>query len=103
MISLKPIKFILRWSAGITADLVVLYHYHSAWKATLAALIAFVVVKFITDLWTTAHDELTDALRSGKPERIKAAMEYAKAAESGDYAWRKRAEADLAKTIREGT
>jgi hypothetical protein len=56
----------------------------------------------VLSLWTTPADELYDAMRSGTPERIKAATALCSAADKGDKEGMKVATDALAKAIREG-
>jgi hypothetical protein len=98
----RKVKFILRWAVAIIVDLVVLYYTHNALIATIRAAVAFGLTKAVLGLWTTPADELYDAMRSGKPERIKAATALCSAAEKGDKEDMKTATDALAKAIREG-
>ena len=102
MTTTKKAKFISRWSLAIIVDLLALYYTRSALIALVLASIAFFLTKFVMGLWTTPIDEFYDAARSGKPERIKAAIELRNAAESGDKERVTAATDALAKVIREG-
>jgi hypothetical protein len=98
----RKVKCILRWAVGIIVDLVALYSTHNALISTILAAVAFWLTKAVLSLWTTPADELYDAMRSGKPERIKAATAFYGAAEKGDKEGAKTAIDALAKAIREG-
>jgi hypothetical protein len=98
----RKVQFILRWAVGISVDLVALYYTHSALISLILASVAFYLTKTVLGLWTTPADELYDAIRSGKPERIKAAKILCSAAENGDKEGVKAATDALAKAIREG-
>ena len=98
----RKVKFILRWAVAIIVDLLALYSTHSALISTILAAIAFLLTKAVLGLWTTPIDEFYDAMRSGKPERIKAATALCSAAEKGDKEDMKAATDALAKAIREG-
>jgi hypothetical protein len=87
---------------AIIADLVALYYTHNALIATIVAAVAFGLTKAVLSMWTTPIDEVYDAMRSGRPERIKAAMASGSAAENGDKEGMKAATDALAKAIREG-
>src|SRR5262245_6387652 len=97
----RKVKFILRWAVAIIVDLVALYATHSALIATTVAIVAFWLTKAVLGMWTTPADELYDAMRSGRPERIKAATALCSAAEKGDKEDMKAATDALAKAIRE--
>ena len=98
----RKVKFILRWAVAIIVDLVALYSTHNALISVILAAVAFGLTKAVLGLWTTPADELYDAMRSGQPERIKAAMALCSAAEKGDKEETKAATDTLAKVIREG-
>jgi hypothetical protein len=98
----RKVKFILRWAVAIIVDLVALYSTRNALISTILAAVAFWLTKIVLDLWTTPADELYDAMRSGKPERIKAATALCLAAEKGDKEEMKAATDALTKAIREG-
>ena len=98
----RKMKFIARWVVAIVVDLVVLYLTHSALISTIAAIVAFWLTKTVLGLWATPADELYDAMRSGQPERIKAATEWCSATQAGDKERMKAAYDALAKAIREG-
>ncbi|SRR6266487_3360334 len=102
MTTARKVKFIVRWAVGIIVDLVALSYTHSALIATIVAAVAFWLTKAVLSLWTTPADELYDAMRSGKPERITAASALCSAAEKGDKEGMKAATDALAKAIREG-
>jgi hypothetical protein len=98
----RKVKFILRWAVAIIVDLVALYYSHNALISWALAAVAFILTKVVLSLWTTPADELYDAMRSGKPERIKAATALCSAADKGDKEDMKAATDALAKAIREG-
>jgi hypothetical protein len=98
---LRKIKFISRWSVAIIVDLVALYYTHSALIATTLAVVAFFLTKFVMGLWTTPIDEFYDAVRSGKPEQIKAAKAWMDAHEKGDKVAARAAHESLAQAIRQ--
>jgi hypothetical protein len=98
----RKVKFIVRWTVAIIVDLVALYLTQSALISLILAVIAFWLTKFVLGLRTTPADELSDAMRSGKPERIKAATEWCSATQAGDKERMKAAYDALAKAIREG-
>ena len=98
----RKVKFILRWAVAIIVDLVALYYTHNALISVILAAVAFVLTKAVLGMWTTPIDEFYDAIRSGKPEQIKAAMALRSAADNGDKEGMKAATAALAKAIREG-
>jgi hypothetical protein len=100
--TLRKVKFILRWAVAIIVDLIVLFYTHNALISVIAAAIAFGLTKAVLSLWTTRMDEFYDAMRTGKPERIRAATALRSAAESGDKERIKAATDALAKAIREG-
>ncbi len=102
MTTLRKVKAILRWAVAIIVNFVVLFYTHNALISVIAASVAFGLTKVVLSLWTTPVDEFYDAMRSGKPERIKAATALRSAAESGDKDRIKAATDALAKTIREG-
>jgi hypothetical protein len=97
----RKVKFILRWAVAIIVDLVALYYTQNALISLILAAVAFVLTKTVLGLWTTPADELYDAMRSGKPEQIKAATALCSAAESGDKERMKAATDALAKAIRQ--
>ena len=99
---LRTIKFVSRWSVGLIVDLVGLYYTRNALIALVLASSAFFLTKFVMGLWTTPVDEYYDAIRSGKPEQIKAAKAWMDALDKGDNAAAKAAYDALAKAIREG-
>jgi hypothetical protein len=82
--------------------LVALSHTRNALISLILASVAFWLTKAVLGLWTTPADELHDAMRSGKPERIKAATALYSAANNGDKQGMKAATDALAKAIREG-
>jgi len=98
----RKVKFILRWAVAIIVDLVALYYTRSALISVALAAAAFVLTKLVLGLWTTPIDEFYDAIRSGKPERIKAATALRLAADNGDREGLAAATDALAKAIREG-
>jgi hypothetical protein len=98
----RKVKFILRWAVAIIVALVALSYTHNALISVILAAVAFGLTKAVLSLWTTPADELYDAMRSGQPERIKAAMALCTAAETGDKEGMKAATDALAKAIREG-
>ena len=98
----RRVKFILRWAVAIIVDLVALYLTQSALISLILAAVAFWLTKTVLSLWTTPADELYDAMRSGQPERIKAAMTLCTAHENGDKQGVKAATDALAQAIREG-
>ena len=98
----RKVKFIVRWAVAIIVDLVALYLTQSALISLILAAVAFWLTKTVLSLWTTPADELYDAMRSGQPERIKAAMTLCTAHENGDKQGVKAATDALAQAIREG-
>jgi hypothetical protein len=97
----RRVKFILRWAVAIVAYLIALFFTHDALISVIIAAFAFLVAKAALGLWTSPVDELYEAMRSGKPERIKAATALCSAAESGDKENIKVATDALAKAMRE--
>jgi hypothetical protein len=102
MTTARKVQFVLRWAVGITVNFVALYYTRSALISLILASVAFYLTKFVLGLWTTPADELYDAMRSGKPERIEAANALCSAAERGDKEGMKAATDALARAIREG-
>jgi hypothetical protein len=102
MTTARKVKFIVRWTVGIIVNFVALYATQNALSSLILAAVAFWSTKFVLGLWTTPADELYDAMRSGQPERIKAAAEWCSATEAGDKERMKAAYDALAKAIREG-
>jgi hypothetical protein len=98
----RRVKFILRWAVAIIVNLVALYSTRNALISLILAVVAFGLTKVVLGLWTTPADELYDAMRSGQPERIKAALALSSAAMKGDKEEMKAATDALAKAIREG-
>jgi hypothetical protein len=98
----RKVKFILRWAVAIIVDLVALYYTQNALISLIFAIVAFALTKGVSGLWTTPIDEFDEAMRSGKPERIKAAIALRSAAADGDKERMKAATDALAKAIREG-
>ena len=98
----RRVKFILRWAVAIIVNLVALYSTRNALISLILAVVAFGLTKVVLGLWTTPADELYDAMRSGQPERIKAAMTLCTAHENGDKQGVKAATDALAQAIREG-
>jgi hypothetical protein len=98
----RKVKFIVRWTVGIIVNFVALSYTHSALIATIVAAVVFWLTKAVLSLWTTPADELYDAMRSGQPERIKAATALCSAANKGDEEAKKAAIDALARAIREG-
>ena len=98
----RKVKFILRWAVAIIVGLVALYSTQNALISVILASVAFWVTKTALSLWTTPSDEFHDAIRSGQPERIKAATALCSAADKGGEEGKKAAIDRLAKAIREG-
>jgi hypothetical protein len=98
----RKVKFILRWAVAIIGAVGALYYTHNALISVILGAVAFGLTKAGLSLWTTPTDELYDAMRSGQPERIKAAMALCTAAENADKEGTKAATDALAKAIREG-
>ena len=96
------VKFIVRGAVVIIVALVALYLTQSALISVILAAVAFGLTKTVLSLWTTPADELYEAMRSGQPERIKAAMTLCTAAENADKQGMKAATDALAQAIREG-
>jgi len=98
----RKIKFILRWAVAIIVNLVALYYTYNALISVTLAFVAFGLTRAVLSMWTTPVDELYDAVRSGKPERLNAATALCSAAESGDKEGMNAATDALARAIREG-
>jgi hypothetical protein len=98
----RKVKFILRWAVGISAYLVTAHFSNNVGLPATVSVVAFFITRAVLGMWTTPIDEFYDALRSGKPERVKAAMALRAAAEKGDKEEMKMATDALAKAIREG-
>jgi len=98
----RKVKFLLRWPVAIIVAVSALYYTHNALISVILAAVAFGLSKAVLSLWTTPAEEFYGAMRSGQPERIKAAMALCMAAEKGDKEGMKAATNDLAKAVREG-
>jgi hypothetical protein len=98
----RKIKFILPWAVMIIVGLVTLHYTGNALTSAIVPIGAFFLTKVALGFWTTPIDEFYDAIRSGKPERIKAATALRLASESGDKERIRAAIDALAKAIREG-
>ena len=99
---LKALQKIGPWVAFILAWIIA-RRWMSDLAATGVAVVVWVLAKFFAGCFTTPEAEVRQALDSGRPERIKAALELAAARESGDQERVKAAIDALAKAIRSGT